>query len=132
MTRRWQRGWIKLVLGLLAVWASSAEAMPEATWNDYLDHAYVFAAADEDDLRGLLDRTTLTVGRSLAEYHAETFPALAARRAAMTEVQLRRKAIAELLHKPLYSVSMGELGTTPESLEANLQVAYFLLLPPYL
>lgn len=87
----------RLVLGLLAVWASSAEAMPEATWNDYLDHAYVFAAADEDDLRGLLDRTTLTVGRSLAEYHAETFPALAARRAAMTEVQLRRKAIAELL-----------------------------------
>jgi len=33
---------------------------------------------------------------------------------------LTAEAIAEMLHKPLYSVSMGELGTTPESLEANL------------
>lgn len=27
---------------------------------------------------------------------------------------LTAEAIAELLHKPLYVVSMGELGTTPE------------------
>ena len=29
---------------------------------------------------------------------------------------LTAEAIAELLHKPLYAVSMGELGTTPEAL----------------
>ena len=34
---------------------------------------------------------------------------------------LTAEAIAELLHKPLYSVSMGELGTTPDQLEAKLQ-----------
>jgi len=33
---------------------------------------------------------------------------------------LTAEAIAELLHKPLYVVSMGELGTTPEALEERL------------
>jgi len=34
---------------------------------------------------------------------------------------LTAEAVAEVLHKPLYYVSVGELGTTPESLEQNLQ-----------
>jgi len=34
---------------------------------------------------------------------------------------LTAEAVAEVLHKPLYYVSVGELGTTPESLETNLQ-----------
>ncbi|KAL6043367.1 Mitochondrial sorting-like protein [Balamuthia mandrillaris] len=34
---------------------------------------------------------------------------------------LTAEAIAELLHRPLYSVSVGELGTTAESLEQKLQ-----------
>jgi SpoVK/Ycf46/Vps4 family AAA+-type ATPase len=33
---------------------------------------------------------------------------------------LTAEAIAELLHKPLYVVSMGELGTSPEALEERL------------
>lgn len=33
---------------------------------------------------------------------------------------LTAEAVAELLHKPLYCVSMGELGTTPETLEDRL------------
>ena len=33
---------------------------------------------------------------------------------------LTAEAIAELLHRPLYVVSMGELGTTPEALEERL------------
>ncbi len=33
---------------------------------------------------------------------------------------LTAEAIAEMLHKPLYVVSMGELGTTPEALEERL------------
>ena len=74
-----------------------ASASPEATWNDYLDHAYVYSAADVDDLRSLLDRTTVVVGRNLSEYHAETFPALAAKKKSLSESELRRKAIAELL-----------------------------------
>jgi ATPase family associated with various cellular activities (AAA) len=34
---------------------------------------------------------------------------------------LTAEAIAELLHRPLYSVSVGELGTNVESLEKNLR-----------
>lgn len=34
---------------------------------------------------------------------------------------LTAEAVSEHLHTPLYSVSVGELGTTPESLETNLQ-----------
>lgn len=85
----------------------------EASWKDYLDHAYVYSAADASDLRTLLDRTTAIVGRSLAEYHAETFPALAARRAPMSETQLRRKAISELL---LYRT-----GDRPGGLQAAVE-----------
>ncbi|HEB90796.1 MAG TPA: hypothetical protein ENI85_14580 [Deltaproteobacteria bacterium] len=69
----------------------------EATWNDYLDHAYVYAAADVEDLRSLLRRATGVIGRSLAEYHAEVFPVLSARNQPMSEASIRRKAIAELL-----------------------------------
>lgn len=42
---------------------------------------------------------------------------------------LTAEAIAELLHKPLYVVSMGELGTTPESLEDRLQDILDLCIP---
>mmetsp|Transcript_15847 Transcript_15847/g.42635 ORF Transcript_15847/g.42635 Transcript_15847/m.42635 type:complete len:746 (-) Transcript_15847:1043-3280(-) len=42
---------------------------------------------------------------------------------------LTAEAIAELLGKPLYMVSMGELGTTPESLEASLQEVFALCAP---
>ena len=34
---------------------------------------------------------------------------------------LTAEAIAEMLHRPLYQVSMGELGTTPQELEAGLK-----------
>jgi len=34
---------------------------------------------------------------------------------------LTAEAIAELLHRPLYSVTMGELGTTPDELESRLK-----------
>lgn len=33
---------------------------------------------------------------------------------------LTSEAIAELLHKPLYSITVGELGTTPDQLEGRL------------
>ncbi|MEM9176335.1 MAG: hypothetical protein AAGC67_13995 [Myxococcota bacterium] len=88
---------LAFVGGVFAIWTGSAAAAAAPGWNDYLDHAYVYSAADEGDLRALLERTTLVVGRSLADYHAETFPALAVRKTPMTEIQLRRKAIAELL-----------------------------------
>lgn len=42
---------------------------------------------------------------------------------------LTAEAIAELLHKPLYVVSMGELGTTPDALEAHLQDILDLAVP---
>lgn len=35
---------------------------------------------------------------------------------------LTAEAIADLLHRPLYPVSVGELGTSPEMLEENLRV----------
>mmetsp|Transcript_21925 Transcript_21925/g.31460 ORF Transcript_21925/g.31460 Transcript_21925/m.31460 type:complete len:457 (+) Transcript_21925:33-1403(+) len=42
---------------------------------------------------------------------------------------LTAEAISEMLHKPLYIVSMGELGTTPESLEERLQDILDLCIP---
>jgi len=42
---------------------------------------------------------------------------------------LTAEAIAEMLHKPLYVVSMGELGTTPETLEERLQDILDLCVP---
>ena len=111
---RWLSPWLSFAVVLLG---SSPSFAIEATWNDYLDHAYVFSAADVDDLRGLLSRTTGEVGRSLAEYHAETFPALMARKAPMTEIQIRRKAIAELLLHRTGDLP-GGLEAATESIEA--------------
>lgn len=42
---------------------------------------------------------------------------------------LTAEAVSEVLHRPLYRVSMGELGTTPESLEERLQEIFDLCLP---
>lgn len=42
---------------------------------------------------------------------------------------LTAEAIAELLRRPLYRVSMGELGTTPEHLEERLQNIFDLCIP---
>ena len=42
---------------------------------------------------------------------------------------LTAEAIAEMLHKPLYVVSMGELGTSPEALEERLQDVLDLCIP---
>lgn len=102
-----------LMAALLPGLAAPVASGEQPTWNEYLDHAYVFSSADRDELRSLLDRTTLVVGRSLAEYHAETFPALAARRTAMSEAQIRRKAIAELL--------LHRVGDDPHGLDASLE-----------
>jgi hypothetical protein len=42
---------------------------------------------------------------------------------------LTAEAVAELLHKPLYVISMGELGTSPESLEDRLLDVLELCVP---
>ena len=42
---------------------------------------------------------------------------------------LTAEAVAEVLKLPLYRVSMGELGTTPEQLETRLQMIFDLCLP---
>lgn len=42
---------------------------------------------------------------------------------------LTAEAISEVLHRPLYRVSMGELGVTPEDLESRLQDIFDLCLP---
>ena len=69
----------------------------EPSWDAYLDHAYVYSAADTADLRTLIDRAEQTVGTRLADYHAETFTARSARAPLKSELEIRRKAIAELL-----------------------------------
>ena len=98
-----------LALSCVAFVMPATAGASDATWNEYLDHAYVFSAADVEDLRSLLGRTTVTLGQSLAEFHAETFPALAARSTPMSELQIRRKAIAELL--------LHRTGDAPDGLE---------------
>jgi len=107
-----------LVLWLGLAFASPVPPGPaeaaEPGWNDYLDHAYVFVAADDEDLRALLARTTRSVGRSLEDYHAETFAAWDARSSTpRPERQIRRKAIAELL--------IDRAGSDPEGLTKALQ-----------
>jgi ATPase family associated with various cellular activities (AAA) len=42
---------------------------------------------------------------------------------------LTAEAVAEVLQRPLYRVSMGELGTTPEHLEERLQDIFDLCIP---
>jgi SpoVK/Ycf46/Vps4 family AAA+-type ATPase len=42
---------------------------------------------------------------------------------------LTAEAVAELLHRPLYTVSIGELGTTPEILEERLMDVFDLCVP---
>lgn len=117
--RRWPRtarlglAALTFAFGLAALAGGDRASASEPSWDDYLDHAYVFAAADADDLRALLGRTTASVGRSLAEYHAETFPALAARRTPLSERDLRRKAIAELL--------LHRAGELPAGLERAVE-----------
>lgn len=108
----WQRGSMPLFALLMSLFALPATAI-EASWNDYLDHAYVYSAAEPSDLRGLLTRTTAAVGRSLVEYHNETYPLGSQHAQPTSEIQIRRKAISELL---LYRT-----GDRPEGLIQAVQ-----------
>lgn len=83
-----------LSLGAFAATTAGAE---EARWSDYLDHAYVYSAADVDDLRSLIRRAEQSVGTRLAEYHAETWAPGRASAQPKSELEIRRKAIAELV-----------------------------------
>jgi hypothetical protein len=90
---------------IVAAWAAGSMALAfalaasadEARWEDYLDHAYVYSAADKEDLRALIERAERTVGTRLTEYHAETFARRAGSPVPKSELEIRRKAIAELL-----------------------------------
>ena len=95
-----------------ALGASAAEG---PSWDDYLDHAYVYSAADTTDLRTLIDRAEQAVGTRLADYHAETFAVRPARAPIQSELEIRRKAIAELL---LYRT--GELANGLELATATI------------
>ena len=95
-----------------ALGASAAEG---PSWDDYLDHAYVYSAADTTDLRTLIDRAEQAVGTRLADYHAETFAVRSARAPIQSELEIRRKAIAELL---LYRT--GELANGLELATATI------------
>ncbi|MEZ4334538.1 MAG: hypothetical protein R3F35_22515 [Myxococcota bacterium] len=95
-TRLRRLGFVLLASIAIAAPVSSARA-DEARWEDYLDHAYVYSAADIDDLRGLIARAETTVGTRLADHLAETLARRAARGESLSELELRRKAIAELL-----------------------------------
>jgi len=91
-TSRW------LVLAAIASGSTALAASAEdARWSDYLDHAYVYSAADADDLRDLIRRAENTVGTPLSEYHAETWAARPSLAQVTSELEIRRKAIAELV-----------------------------------
>lgn len=106
-------------LALLAFATTLATALcafaEEASWDDYLDHAYVYSAADTADLRTLIDRAEQNVGTRLADYHAEIFTSRSARAPLKSELEIRRKAIAELL---LYRT--GELANGLELATATI------------
>ncbi len=115
--------WTGLRLALLAFATTAATALApfgdafgeEPSWDDYLDHAYVYSAADTVDLRTLIERAEQAVGTRLADYHAEAFSARSARAPLKSELEIRRKAIAELL---LYRT--GELANGLELATATI------------
>jgi hypothetical protein len=115
----WRHALLALATALVAAPAASAD---EARWEDYLDHAYVYSAADTADLRNLIDRAEHTVGTRLADYHAETFAARSAHQPLTSELEIRRKAIAELLLYRTGQLTNGlELATaTIDGLEDRL------------
>ena len=113
-----RRAGLRLALLAFATTVASAlgaSAAEEPSWGDYLDHAYVYSAADTTDLRTLIDRAEQAVGTRLADYHAETFAVRPARAPIQSELEIRRKAIAELL---LYRT--GELANGLELATATI------------
>ncbi len=109
-------GGLAWALVAYAVAVPSAAIAAEARFDDYLDHAYVYSAADVEDLRALVTRAENAVGTRLAEYHAETFAARAGRGPLESELEIRRKAIAELI---LYRT--GELPNGLEQAAATIE-----------
>lgn len=112
-----RRAGLRLALVAFATTIACAlgAAAAEPSWDDYLDHAYVYSAADTVDLRTLIDRAEQAVGTRLADYHAESFGIRPTRAPILSELEIRRKAIAELL---LYRT--GELANGLELATATI------------
>ncbi len=114
--RRTGRGLVFALATTIASLLGLPASAEEARWSDYLDHAYVYSAADADDLRRLIGRAEDSVGTRLAEYHAETWAAGRKNAHPTSELEIRRKAIAELV---LYRT--GELPNGLELAAATIE-----------
>ena len=76
--------------------ASVVSAAPGATWDDYLDFAYVFSSSDSEALDARLDGYAREIGIPLDAWVKRTLEDREAKGGEESE-QTRRRAIAELL-----------------------------------
>jgi hypothetical protein len=76
--------------------ASQASANPAATWDDYLDFAYVFSSSDAPALTARLDGYAAEIGMPLDAYVKRSLEDREAKGGEETS-QTRRRAIAQLL-----------------------------------
>ncbi len=86
---------LSLVLGL-GLSTAPASANPAASWEDYLDFAYVYSSSDADSLRGRLGGYANEIGLSLDAWVKRTLEDREAK-GGEEAAQTRRRAIAQLL-----------------------------------
>jgi len=89
--------WIAVCLAFFFVCASAAQAnVGQASWDDYLDFAYVFSSSDSDQLSGRLDGYASEIGLPLDAFVKRTIEDREAKGGEDTG-NTRRRAIAQLL-----------------------------------
>jgi len=90
--------WISSSLALIGivVLASAATANSNASWEDYLDYAYVFSSSDADALDARLDGYASEIGISLDAWVKRSLEDLEAK-GGEENAQTRRRATAQLL-----------------------------------
>ena len=102
----------------------------DVTFNEHAFERLVMPQARKNLIRALVSSHGSVIGNSASRPTPTTADVIAGKGEGVIFLlygppgcgkTLTAEAIAEVLHKPLYVVSMGELGTTPEALEERLR-----------
>ncbi len=99
---------------LLLLLGGPAAAQDAASWDPYLDYAYVFSSAEQPALRARLEQYAGEAGVPLDRHIAQRLMPLASQNGPEPEERVRRRAIAHLL---LY-LADGKSESLEESVEA--------------
>jgi len=96
--------------------AQSEEAAAAASWDSYLDFAYVYSSSDADSLEARLDGYALEIGLSLDAYVQRTIEDREAK-GGEDSGQTRRRAVAQLLQY-LSTREPSYLGKSVDTIDA--------------